>query len=215
MNARPTAMSRLGLCLAVLAVLFVLGGADDDKPKRAKIGEKAPLFTLTDVKGQERSLAKLSGKIVILEWTNPECPFVRKHYGPSRLMHKTYEKIRELDKNAVWLAIDSTHDTTAKKLEFWIEQQKIKYPILLDTLGTVARQYDARRTPHMFVIDKKGVLRYHGAIDNNPLLTKQEDEITNYVVQAVRQIINEETVEPDHVEPYGCTVKLKRTAPGG
>ena len=96
-----------------------------------------------------------------------------------------------------------------------VEQQKIKCPILLDTLGTVARQYDARRTPHMFVIDKKGILRYHGAIDNNPLLTKQEDEITNYVVQAVRQIINEETVEPDHVEPYGCTVKLKRTVPGG
>lgn len=215
MNARPTAMSRLGVGLAVLAVLFVLGGADDEKPKRAKIGEKAPSFTLTDAKGQERSLDKLAGKIVILEWTNPECPFVRKHYGSSRLMHKTYEKIRELDKNAVWLAIDSTQGTTAKKLEFWIEQHKIKYPILLDELGTVARQYDARRTPHMFVIDKKGVLRYHGAIDDNALLNKPEDEIINYVVQAVRQIINGETVSPDHVEPYGCTVKLKRSGPGG
>jgi peroxiredoxin len=208
-------VSRLGLGLVVLAVLLFLGGADDDKPQRAKIGEKAPLFTLTDAKGQERSLAKLGGKIVILEWTNPECPFVRKHYGPSRLMHKTYKKVKDLDKNVVWLAIDSTHGTTPKKLEFWIEQNKIEYPILLDTLGTAARLYDARRTPHMFIIDKQGMLRYHGAIDDNALLNKPEDEITNYVVQAVRQIINEETVEPDHVEPYGCTVKLKRSVPGG
>ncbi|MDY7108368.1 MAG: redoxin domain-containing protein [Planctomycetota bacterium] len=215
MNARQWTMFRPALGLVMLAALLILGGAEDDKPETAKIGEKAPAFTLTDANEQERSLSELSGRIVILEWTNPDCPFVRKHYGPSKSMQKAYRKVKALDKRAVWLAIDSTFDTSAEKLKFWIKQKKIEYPILLDLTGEVARKYDARRTPHMFVIDKKGILRYHGAIDDDPLLTKQEDEITNYVVQAVRQIINDEVVSPDHVEPYGCSIKLRQPPRGG
>jgi peroxiredoxin len=215
MNAAARTMTWPGLGLAMLALVLVLGGANDDKPGKARIGEKAPAFTLTDANGQERTLAEVAGRIVVLEWTNPDCPFVRKHYGPSKSMQKAYETVRRLDKNLVWLAIDSTFDTTPERLKFWIKQNKIEYPILIDSQGTVARQYDARRTPHMFVIDKEGVLRYQGAIDDDPLLTKPEDEITNYVVQAVRQIINDQVVSPDHVDPYGCSIKLRRTPRGG
>ncbi|MCZ6493500.1 MAG: thioredoxin family protein, partial [Planctomycetota bacterium] len=75
--------------------------------------------------------------------------------------------------------------------------------------GKVARLYDARRTPHMFVIDKEGILRYHGAIDDNRLAGKPADEVTNFVVNAVHQLAEEETVTPDYVKPYGCSIKYK------
>ena len=215
MSARTRFKPFFGLCLAVLALGCLLAMAEDEKPAKAKISEKAPNFTLKDTKEQERSLSDFKGKIVILEWTNPECPYVRKHYGPTKSMEKTSRKVKEIDNTVVWLAIDSTYGTTGKKLDFWIEQHDIKYPILLDSDGTVGHLYDARRTPHMFVIDKKGVLRYHGAIDDNPLLTKPEEETTNYVVNAVRQIVKGDVVSPDYVKPYGCTVKYKRPAPGG
>jgi alkyl hydroperoxide reductase subunit AhpC len=91
--------------------------------------------------------------------------------------------------------------------EHWIKRHKIKHPILLDPKGDVGRLYDARRTPHMFIIDKKGVLRYHGAIDDNRLGAKKGDDIKSYVLQAVQQILNDEVVEPNYVKPYGCSVK--------
>ncbi len=124
-------------------------------------------------------------------------------------MPTTYDRVKALDKGVVWLAINTTYGTTADENGLWIKRYDLKYPILLDVDGEVGRLYDARRTPHMFVIDTEGVLRYHGAINDNPLSSKSPDDATNYVVNAVQQIANGETVTPDHTTPYGCSVKYK------
>lgn len=211
MNARSNMLPIVALGVAALGLAADAVGQDgrDAKEKGAKIGEKVPNFTLTDSAGQERSLASYEGKTVILEWINPKCPYVEKCYN-LKSMQRAYEQVKALDKSVAWLAINTTAGTTAKENQFWIEQHKLKYPILIDLQGTVARLYDARRTPHMFVIDKKGILRYHGAIDDNQFANKPADEVTTYVVNAVKQLVAEETVTPDYVRPYGCTVRYRR-----
>lgn len=201
--------SILSVCLVLLAMISAAAPAQDEKPVKAKLGEKAPDFTLTDCNDQKRSLSDYKGKLVILEWIDHECHFVQRHYRAGS-MKATYRKIKELDKSAVWLAVNSTPSTTARKNKIWIGQYNIEYPILLDPNRATARSYDARMTPHLFVIDKEGVLRYHGAIDDDGLGAKEKGQVTNYVINAVRQIINEETVLPDHVKPYGCRIKVRR-----
>ncbi len=174
-----------------------------------KIGEKAPDFELVDAEGRTCRLETYREKLVILEWINPDCPYVERHYR-SGSMPETYRQVRQLVPNAVWLAIDSTHDATPASAKLWIEQYKLAYPILLDRTGDVGKRYDARRTPQMFVIDEQGNLRYAGAIDDNHLGTKRRGEAKNYVVDAVRQIVAGEAVTPDRVKPYGCSVKYSR-----
>jgi peroxiredoxin len=174
--------------------------------EKATLGEPAPDFTLLDTKGQKKTLSGYKGKLVVLEWINPSCPYVVKCYK-TKAMQEAYEQVKALDKGIVWLAINTTYNTSREENQVWIDKFELKYPILLDTDGEVGRLYDARRTPHMFVIDKEGVLRYHGAIDNNPFSSKPAEEVTNYVVDAVRQIVEGETVAPDYMKPYGCTVK--------
>ncbi len=175
-------------------------------PRTAKVGEPAPAFTLKDSTGQERKLSDFKGKIVVLEWTNPECPVVQGCYKV-KTMATAFQQARELNKNVVWLAINTTYNTNAEKNNVWIKQHSIEYPILLDVDGVVGKLYDARRTPHMFVIDQQGILRYHGAIDDNK--TGDKADPTNYAVNAIKQITAGETVAPDHVKPYGCSVKYK------
>jgi peroxiredoxin len=174
--------------------------------KGAKIGEAAPAFTLTDSTGKERKLSDYKGKIVVLEWTNADCPVVQGCYK-SKAMANAWKQVQEINKNVVWLAINTTHNTNAEKCNAWIKQQAIEYPILLDLDGTVGKLYDAKKTPHMFVIDQQGILRYQGAIDDNSMGDKQD--ATNYVVNAIKQITAGETVAPDFVKPYGCSVKYK------
>ncbi len=209
MNAGTRSRIVLTLSLAVLAVTCAFAGDENDKPQKAELGKEVPGFTLKDTKAQERSLSDYEGKIVILEWTEPKCPYVVRQYRDKSML-ETYTKVRELDHQAVWLAISSTNGVEAKRLKMWIDQHKIRYPILLDPDGTVGRKYDARTTPHMFVIDTEGVLRYHGAIDDNRLGTAPKEDVTNYVVQAVRQIVEEEDVSVTYMKPYGCSVKYKR-----
>jgi peroxiredoxin len=177
--------------------------------KHAELGEKAPAFTLTDATGTERNLADYKGMIVVLEWINPDCPWVEKCYK-REAMQGAYEAVKELDKDAVWLAINTTHYTGADQNNVWVKKYKLEYPILLDTDGAVGHLYEAKRTPHMFVIDKEGTLRYHGAIDNNKGSDKVDDDVTTYVVEAVSQLVAGETVAPDYVKPYGCSVKYKK-----
>ena len=194
----------LGLGAAVLGM--TAGTANQDK---AKLGEKAPDFTLTDTNGQERSLSDYKGRIVVIEWINPECPYVR-HCYQTKAMQGAYQAVKQLDKSVAWLAINTTPGTTPQANTLWSTTYGLKYPILLDKRGKVGRLYDARRTPQMFVIDTDGVIRYTGAIDDNNLLNKRPDDITNYVVNAVKQLVEEETVTPDSTKPYGCTIKYSR-----
>ncbi len=192
-----------------LGCAFVLGGVqaqEQEEPARVKLGKPAPAFTLTDSTGQERSLGDCKGKIVVLEWTDPRCVFVQQCYR-ARAMQTAWQKVRELEGSLVWLAINSTAGAAPQENDFWIRQHGLAYPILLDAEGETAKRYDVRKAPTMFVIDKEGVLRYHGAIDNNKFLDKTAGDLVNYVVEAVKALSAGETIKTDHEPPYGCTVK--------
>jgi peroxiredoxin len=216
MSSRRSWISPLLPSLAVLALGATLawgGGQEQPQqppPQKAKLDEKAPDFTLLDSKGEQHKLSDYKGSIVVLEWTDTECPIVQRHYDQSRSMHETYKAVLALDKNAVWLAVNSTRNATAKKMEFWISLHDVEYPILLDPEGEVGRLYDARLAPEMFIIDKEGVLRYRGAIDSNRSGFVPKDEIERYVVDAVRQIVAGDPVRPKKTKPYGCSIKYKR-----
>jgi peroxiredoxin len=175
------------------------------------VGDKAPEFSLTDTQGKTHTLASHKGKIVVLEWTNPKCPVVVGLYKSSAIPN-AYKTVLELDKDVVWMAINTTSGTTADENNAWIKQHDVKYPVLLDVDGSVGRQFGAARTPHMYVIDKDGVVRYMGAIDDNKAGDKSAEETTNYVVNAIKQIKAGETVSPDNVPAYGCTVKYGKPA---
>lgn len=205
---RTKLLSQFGMTTALFVAACAMAmGEDEDK--KAQLNEKAPDFTLVDSTGQQRSLSDYAGRLIVLEWINPDCPYVVRCYG-SKAMQTAYEKVKELDGSVAWLAINTTRTTTAEQNNFWIKKHGLKYPILLDPMGEVGQVYGARRTPHMFVIDKEGILRYHGAIDDNKYGDKKLQETTNYVVNAVQQIVDGETVTPDRTKPYGCTVKYAR-----
>lgn len=204
MRRRTNVLWMLGLIAAMLGMTASTAVQD-----KAKLGEKAPNFTLTDTNGQERSLSDYKGRIIVIEWINPECPYVR-HCYQTKAMQGAYKAVQQLDKSVAWLAINTTPGTTAEANNLWRTTYGMKYPIVLDKRGKIGRLYDARRTPQMFVIDTEGVIRYTGAIDDNSLLNKRPGEITNYVVNAVKQLVEEETVTPDSTKPYGCTIKYAR-----
>ncbi len=214
---RRTVLS--GLCTAFAVAAVALGQSqitqqehpkkEGEKPAaKLKIGQEAPAFALKDSTGKERKLADHKGKIVVLEWFNTQCPVVEACYK-NKVIQDAQQKVKELDKDIVWVAINTTYNTTADDNNAWIKKYGLTNPILLDTDGKVGRLYDARKTPHMYVIDKEGILRYQGAIDNNEARRKPPAEVVNYVVNAVTQIVNGETVEPDTTQAYGCTVKYK------
>jgi peroxiredoxin len=169
----------------------------------AKVGEKAPAFTLTDSDGKSVNLADLTKekKIVVLEWFNPECPYVKKHHQANKTMSDTAKAFK--DKNVVWLAVNSgatsAEDNNAAKKTFGIN-----YPVLMDKGGAVAKAYGSKNTPTMYIINADGVLAYRGAIDDNPDATTLGKK--NYVKQALEQIIKGETVTEPQTKAYGCHV---------
>jgi peroxiredoxin len=182
--------------------------ADDsakEAPKQATVGEPAPGFTLTDAQGDKHSLADYKGEMVVLEWTSPECPYVQRHYkaGTSSTV---LEKLGGADK-VNWLAVDSSHFNTPKKSKAFKKKYGFDFPVLQDKDGSVGKKYGAKTTPHMYIIDKEGVLRYNGAIDDDP--KGRKDSPTNYVKQAVEALKSGEKVEPSSTKPYGCSVKYK------
>lgn len=170
----------------------------------AEVGQPAPDFTLKDEAGTTRALSAYRGKVVVLEWTNPDCPFVQRHYA-DKTMQKTLAALA--GKPVVWLAIDSTYSNTPDRSAAWKKQQGVVYPILQDPSGTVGHAYGAKTTPHMFVIDEKGIVRYAGAIDDDP--HGRSAAATNYVRQAVEAVETGKTVPASTTAPYGCLVKYK------
>lgn len=174
----------------------------------AEVGHPAPDFTLPGVDGKDYKLSDLKGKVVVLEWTNHNCPFVKRHQGKKKTMQKTFAKYS--GKPVAWLAIDSTNSCAEQKdgIKGWIKEQKIDYPILLDPAGKVGRLFAAKTTPHVFVIDQKGVLAYSGAIDDDKYGDK---EVTrNYAEEAVDALLKGSTVTVASTKSYGCSVKYKK-----
>ncbi|UQA62773.1 thioredoxin family protein [Polyangium aurulentum] len=175
----------------------------------AALGKPAPDFTLRDLEGKEVHLADFKGKTVVLEWFNPECPFVKHNHtkGPLKDMAK-----RQLEKGVVWLAINSGapgkqgHGAEVNKKGK--ETYGIEHPILLDEEGSVGKRYGAQRTPHMYVVDPQGTLVYRGAIDNAPDGDPTEgDKVINYVEAALADVEAKRPVAKPETEAYGCTVK--------
>jgi peroxiredoxin len=178
---------------------------------QALVGRPAPAFTLADSSGKDRSLADFVGKTVVLEWWNPECPFVGKHYGSGNMQRLQREWTA---KGVVWLTINSSaagHQghVDGPKAEEWMRARAgAPTAVLLDPAGKVGRAYGAKTTPHMFVIDKAGVLVYEGGIDDRPS-TDQADiaGARNYVVEALAAVSSGRAVPTATTTPYGCGVK--------
>ncbi len=193
---------------ALAAFTFTMTAPAQAAPE---IGKPAPEFTGTDSNGKSHRLSDFKGKIVVLEWTNPECPYVVKHYD-SKNMQKLQEEYT--GKDVVWLTINSSADgkqgnLTGEAANAYITEKAAKQTAyLLDAKGDIGKAYDAKTTPHMFVINKDGVLAYEGAIDDNDSF-KPEDAATanNHVKAAVDALLDGKTVETAQTKPYGCSVK--------
>jgi len=177
------------------------------------IGQKAPAFTAIDSNGVKHALGDYKGKIVVLEWTNSGCPYVKKHYGSGN-MQKVQADLT--GQGAVWLSIISSapgkqgfvDGAGANKLT--AERNAHPTAVLLDPQGKLGHAYEAQTTPHMFVIDKQGVLRYMGAIDDQP--TTDPASITtarNYVREAVAAVSAGKPVDVSATDSYGCSVKYE------
>jgi len=173
----------------------------------ADVGQPAPAFSLRDEVGTPHTLAQYRGKIVVLEWTNPECPFVQRHYA-GKTMQRTLASFS--GKKVVWLAVDSTSHNTPAKSKSWKAEQGFSYPVLQDASGEVGLAYGAKTTPHMFVIDDKGVLRYAGGIDDDP--RGHSATPTNYVEKAVNALAAGQPVSPSTTDSYGCSVKYGKSS---
>lgn len=168
----------------------------------AAVGAAAPAFTLNDQNGKPVSLADFAGKTVVLEWINPDCPFVQRHYK-AKTFSTLADKYR--GKDVVWLAINTTKYATAADNAKWIASNGLSYAILDDHTGAVGRLYGAKTTPHMFVIDPKGVVQYAGAIDDDPQGGKPQP--ANYVDAALADVLAGKPVATPQTKPYGCSVK--------
>ena len=177
------------------------------------VGSAAPDFSVSDSKGKTHALSQYKGKHVVLEWFNPECPFVKKHYGSGN-MQKLQEEFT--GKGVVWLAIDSaapglegnlTPEQANAKMAEWKTHSTA---LLLDPDGKVGRLYGAKNTPHMFVINPEGKIVYEGAIDSKA--SANPDDIassTNYVKAALDESLAGKPVSTANTKPYGCSVKYK------
>jgi peroxiredoxin len=177
----------------------------------ATVGQSAPDFTLQGADGKDHSLADYKGKFVVLEWTNPQCPFVHKFYD-SGTMQALQSK--ETAKGVAWLRVNSSatgHEgfQTPADLQAYVQSHHVAATeSLLDPDGKVGHMYGARTTPHMFIIDPKGNLIYAGGIDNKP--SPDPDDIptaTNYVAQALDEAMSGKPVSVPTARPYGCSVK--------
>lgn len=197
-------MNRIIIKIATIAVLTIpLMLYADQKPV------KAPDFKLKNLDGKEFKLADFKGKIVVLEWINPECPFVRYHYEKKSTIKELAKKYKE--KKVVWLAINSTNFHKIGDNKKFAEKNKISHPILDDSSGKVGRAYHATNTPHMFIINTDVNIVYNGAIDNAPLGRVPKDkEYVNYVDKALEELTSGKTISIAKTKPYGCTVKYKK-----
>jgi peroxiredoxin len=179
----------------------------------AVVGQKAPEISLTDTTGKTVKLSDFKGKHVVLEWNNPGCPFVRKHYNTANM--QTLQK-EAASKGIVWLAVNSTEKShqdymTPAVLGKWMVEQKASpTATLMDEGGDAGKAYGARTTPHMYVVNPQGVLVYAGGIDSIP--SSSVDDIktaTNYVRQTMNEVAAGKPVSMPTTRAYGCSVKYK------
>lgn len=189
-----------------LVVLFVFGWVGS--AFAAESGKPAPEFSVTDILGKKHRLSDYRGKIVVLEWLNPACPYVTRHYRSGN-MPATQAAAAEA--GAVWLQVNSTAmgDLDAGKTQEWQKKQGVVATgYLRDVDGKLGRLYGAKTTPHLYVIGPDGTLAYQGAIDDQPQATQANTQSAhNYVKAAIVALKAGKPVETPATEPYGCAVK--------
>lgn len=177
----------------------------------ASIGKAAPDFTLPDSNGVSHSLSEYRGKTVVLEWNNPECPFVQKHYSSGNIPKQQADATAA---GTVWLVVNSGADGKQGHVDgaganaFLARYDAKPSAYLLDSEGTVGRAYGAKTTPHLYVIDGAGVLRYMGGIDSIPSTDKDDlAKATQFVPQVLAELRAGRPVSVATSQPYGCSVK--------
>jgi peroxiredoxin len=179
----------------------------------ASVGQPAPAFTATDSNNHVHKLSDYKGKFVVLEWTNRDCPFTQKHYQSGNMERLQHEWTK---RGVVWLTVVSSapgeqgYAIGGEENAYMSQMRAAPTAVLLDPAGKLGHLYDAKTTPHMFVIDRKGVLIYDGAIDDRA--TTDVSDITgakNYVVQALQEAMAGKPVTVATSRPYGCAVKYK------
>jgi len=190
---------------AVSAIAFT-----EDSPK-ATIGEPSPNFAVVDSAGKTQTLSDYKGKFVVLEWTNKDCPFVKKHYGSGN-MQATQKKAEEM--GAVWFSVITSAPgkqgyMSAEDVNTYRKENKVNSTAtLLDSDGKVGKIYNARTTPQIAIIDPKGIVIYNGAIDDKPSPDPETlNGATNYALQALKEAMAGKSVSVPTSRPYGCSVK--------
>jgi len=174
-------------------------------------GQAAPEFSLVDINGKVQKLSDYRGKYVVLEWFNSECPFVQKHYESGNMQAL---QVRYTQKGVVWLGINSTtrghsnYRDPARSQAILKEWKSAPTAFVLDPDGKVGKQYGARTTPHMYVIDPKGTLVYVGGIDDKPSISQRDiPTAKNLVAAALDESLSGKPVGMPSAMPYGCSVK--------
>ena len=178
--------------------------------KAPVVGQPAPEFTAVDSNGMTHNLSDFKGKYVVLEWSNKDCPFVKKHYESGN-MQKLQKQAGD---DVVWLTVLSSAEGKQGHLSGEEANANVETTgaaptaVLMDASGEIGKAYDAKTTPHMFVIDKDGVLRYAGAIDSNASPSQSAIATsTNYVTAALDALRAGQDVEVSQTQAYGCGVK--------
>jgi peroxiredoxin len=194
---------------AALGLSLISVPASADAPlARPEVGQPAPAFTLSDLDGKTVSLADHQGKIVVLEWFNPQCPYVVYAHGkgPLATLPRTWA-----DKGVVWLAINSnapgTQGSDPAVNRERVTEWGLPNPVLVDTDGAVGRIYGAKTTPQVFVIDARGTLVYDGAVDNAPMGTVAGERHEVWLDEVLTDVVNGVQVRRAVSKPYGCSVK--------
>lgn len=195
------------LAVAPLAPLAARAATD------AAVGAPAPDFSATDLDGVTRRLADFRGRFVVLEWVNPGCPFVRKHYGGGNIpgLQKEFTA-----RNVAWISVNSTETAsgdylTPPLLAAWQKSQSAApTATLVDADGTIGHAYGARTTPHIFIVDPQGTLVYAGGIDSIASARPADiEKATNYVRQGLTEALAGRPIPAATTRPYGCSVKYK------
>jgi len=176
----------------------------------APAGQAAPAFSAQTASGAAIDLSDFAGQTVVLEWTNHDCPYVRRHYNAG---HMQGLQARAADENTVWIQVISSapgeqgHVQADQALALNTERNAVPAHVVLDPEGDLGRLYDARTTPHMYIIDGDGVVQYAGAIDDQPRPRANSPEPVDYVGLALTAVAAGEPPDPAETQPYGCNVK--------
>ncbi len=204
-------LAHTGAAVLVTGAASALGRPMPSWAAAAKVGEPAPGFTSAATTGSPVSLGSYKGKIVVLEWTNHDCPYVRKHYETGNMQSLQREATGQ---GIVWLTLISSspgtqgHVTPAQADELTSTRKAAPTAVLLDEKGVVGRMYGATNTPHMYIVDKAGLLVYAGAIDDRPTSRRADvPGANNYVRAALEAVAAGQPVKTPVTRAYGCTVK--------